>query len=191
MGESSDVIALVESQHEQIEELLRRIPREMGSLRQQAFFELRRLVATHEAIEREILHPSLPADDAAGGSDTAALMATLESADIESTEFEVTFRRLHDALHTHVGTPDAPRAGVGRADLGYSDAERARRATARMRGEVTAMQVPFAEMQQRARVAVGAQPRARRGRVTGRGLGRHLRSLAGRVRHRAQRDRDR
>jgi hypothetical protein len=61
---SREVIALLESQHDQIEELLDRIPREMGSIREQDFLELRRLLAVHEAVEQKYVHPKAKDEDA-------------------------------------------------------------------------------------------------------------------------------
>jgi hypothetical protein len=158
---SSEVIALLESQHDRIEELLDRIPREMGSVRAQAFLELRRLLAVHEAVERQLVH-SKAKDEDAGAPDSrmheedeaAALLTTLEALDVESTEFETKFRGLRDAVLQHAEAEELTEFGELDGDFSNADADRIRAAVEQVESGVDAMEIPYAQMQERARAAL-------------------------------------
>jgi hypothetical protein len=157
----SEVIAVLERQHDAIEQLLDRIPREMGSVREQHFLELRRLLAVHEAIEQEIVHPRAR-DEHTGAperrmheeQDTATLLGTLESLDIESTEFETRFAGLRDAIRRHAEAEELTEFTELQDEFSTADLHRVQDAVARVEAEVSSMQVPFAEMQERAHAAL-------------------------------------
>jgi hypothetical protein len=158
---SGEVIALLESQHDQIEELLDRIPRVMGSVREQAFLELRRLLAVHEAVEQQFVHPKAKDEDAGAPDsrmheehDAAALLSTLEALDIESTEFETKFSGLRDAVLQHAEAEELTEFGELDGDFSAADAARIHAAVEQIESGVDAMQIPFAQMQERARAAL-------------------------------------
>jgi hypothetical protein len=158
---SSEVIALLESQHDRIEELLDRIPREMGSVRAQAFLELRRLLAVHEAVERQLVH-SKAKDEDAGSPDSrlneedeaAALLTTLEALDVESTEFETKFSGLRHAILQHAEAEELTEFGELDGDFSSADADKVRAAVEQIESGVDAMEIPYAQMQERARAAL-------------------------------------
>lgn len=92
-----DAISLLVEQHEQINALFERTLQASGNARDQAYFELRRLIAMHETAEQEVIHPSvrevMPAGrEIANRSEheeraiSEALQA-LEKLDIDSEEF--------------------------------------------------------------------------------------------------------
>ena len=54
---SADVLDFLTGQHEQIKSLFSKTLDNAGPDREQAFMELRRLLAVHEAVEEEIVHP--------------------------------------------------------------------------------------------------------------------------------------
>ncbi len=157
----NDVIRLLESQHDEIETLLDRIPRVMGSVREQAFLELRRLLAVHETLEQQIVHPKAR-DEHAGTPDSrvheeddaAAMLTTLESLDIESTEFETKFRGLREAVLQHAEAEELTEFGDLQDTFGDDTLARAQDAVTRIRAEIDSMQIPFAQMQTEARAAL-------------------------------------
>ena len=157
----TDVIDLLESQHDQIEQLLDDIPRQMGSVREQSFLELRRLLAVHEAIEQSLVHPKA-ADEHTGAPDSrvheeqdaAALLGTLESLDIESTEFETKFRGLRDAVLRHAEAEELTEFADLHGEFSPAELQRVQDAVATVESDVDAMQIPYATMQDRARAAL-------------------------------------
>jgi len=158
---SREVIALLESQHDQIEELLDRIPREMGSMRAQAFLELRRLLAVHEAVEQKYVHPKAKEEDAGAPDsrmheehDAAALLTTLEALDVESTEFETKFHGLRDAILQHAEAEELTEFGELDGTFSSADADKVRAAVEQIESCVDAMEIPYTQMQERARSAL-------------------------------------
>jgi hypothetical protein len=156
MTERNSVIALLEAQHDEIETLLSHIPKLMGSQREQAFLELRRLLAVHEAIEQRIVHPKAK-DDNAGQPETrvdeehaaADLLTTLEGLDVESTEFETKFRGLQQAVLSHAETEELTEFAALQGEFDPSDMPRIQQAVREIETDITAMDVPFRTMYER------------------------------------------
>lgn len=95
--DGEDVVAFLKNQHQQIRELFDRVSSTSGSDREQAFTDLRRLLAVHETAEEEIVHPRarwrLDAGDAIvmarlhEEQHAKRTLAELEKLDVDSAEF--------------------------------------------------------------------------------------------------------
>ncbi len=93
----SDVIAFLETQHEDIKGLLERVADTTGAARAEAFLTLRKTLAVHETAEEEIVHPA--ARRAIGGGErivgarldeekaVKTVLGDLEQLDVDSREF--------------------------------------------------------------------------------------------------------
>lgn len=53
----TDVVDLLSGQHEQIRSLFAKTLATSGEAREKAFIDLRRMLAVHEMVEEEIVHP--------------------------------------------------------------------------------------------------------------------------------------
>lgn len=106
-----DVVKFLTAQHEQIKAMFEQVIAKTGSEREQAFVELRRLLAVHETAEEEIVHPrakrELSDGEAVVGkrleeeNEAKQALTELEKLDIESTEFESKFRTLQSDVLAH------------------------------------------------------------------------------------------
>lgn len=176
---AGDVVALLTAQHEQIKGLFETVRTTTGSQREWAFFELRRLLAAHEAAEEEIVHPAAQRElrdgDAVVGERlheeqrAGAVLTELEQLDIESTQFETLFRRLEQDVIAHAEAEEASEFDRLRRRLDDAVVARIRRAT-QLGGplslpepgggeppSVATMAQPFDTMLDRARVAMSAR----------------------------------
>ncbi len=111
-GSIEGVLALLLGQHDQIETLFEWVLATSGDERADAFFELRRLLAVHEAAEEVIVHPRAR-KIVPGGDDlidtvldeeehAKIALGCLEDLDLESAEFTAAVTELRDAVLTHV-----------------------------------------------------------------------------------------
>jgi hypothetical protein len=109
---AQDVVSFLKGQHEQIKDLFGKVEGSRGQEREQAFFDLRRLLAVHETAEEEIVHPrarrELPNGenlvDARLAEEHAAkkLIAEIESVpDVDSETFDRQLATLKQAVLTH------------------------------------------------------------------------------------------
>ncbi|MFE3229440.1 hemerythrin domain-containing protein [Nocardia sp. NPDC059228] len=64
--EQGDVITLLEGQHTQIKDLLRRVETASGEAKRQPFEDLVRLLAVHESAEEQVVHPASRRAEVAG-----------------------------------------------------------------------------------------------------------------------------
>lgn len=104
-----DVITVLLEQHQRIRELFTHVKNAQGEERQQAYDELRALLAAHETAEEMVLRPvsSKDAGEAVANArnqeeDEATRMLTdLEKADVSSTEFDRAFAELERAVLDH------------------------------------------------------------------------------------------
>jgi hemerythrin superfamily protein len=106
-----DVVSFLKAQHQQIKAMFEGVLNASGEQRRDAFFDIRRTMAVHEAAEEEIVHPSarraLPNGDAIvearlreeNAAKTA--LALLEKLDVDSPEFEAQFRTLKMKVLAH------------------------------------------------------------------------------------------
>jgi hypothetical protein len=155
--DGTSIIALLGEQHERIEGLLDQIPGVMGSEREQAFLELRRLLAVHEVLEQRMVHPlamkqhvGAPGRRVAEEVSAAELLTTLEGLDIESTRFETNFRDLQRAVLAHAESEELTEFAELEGRFDQADLARAREVVARVEAVVTVMQTPFAAMREAA-----------------------------------------
>lgn len=107
-----DVVAFLEDQHRDIEDLLHELPGMHGPARAKAFFALRSLLAAHEAAEETIVHPLarrvVPFGEFIVAARTgeerrlAKTLAFLETVDVDSDAFETQFRLLRERVIEHI-----------------------------------------------------------------------------------------
>jgi hemerythrin superfamily protein len=108
---SDDVIGFLLSQHQQVQTLLEQVSVSAGPTRQQAFDDLREMLARHETAEEMILRPltkkSVPegetiADDRfAEENESKQQLAELEKLDVDSAEFNSLFATFMPAVLAH------------------------------------------------------------------------------------------
>jgi hemerythrin superfamily protein len=104
-----DVIAILLDQHQRIRELFAHVKGAEGKRKQQAFDELRALLAVHETAEEMVLRPVSGKD---AGAEVAAarnteereatrVLARLEMTDVSSAEFSRMFTELEQMVLEH------------------------------------------------------------------------------------------
>jgi hemerythrin superfamily protein len=107
----ADVVDFLVGQHEQIKSLFEQTLSASGKQRENAFLELRRLLAVHETAEEEIVHPrakrKLPNGDKVVGArleeehEAKTVLAKLENLDVDTDEFTRQLSELRDAVIDH------------------------------------------------------------------------------------------
>ena len=107
----ADVVSFLKAQHVQIKALLEQVGGSKGAQRQEAFDQLRRLLAVHETAEEEVVHPRARRELSDGEEVVTArlaeersgkqLLADIEELDVDSAEFEEKFRVLRDEIIKH------------------------------------------------------------------------------------------
>jgi len=108
---TSNVIDLIESQHEQIKKLLTQVATDKGEALEASFCELRRLIAVHETAEEEIVYPALRASGDEGRrvaeertseeAEGTKVLAKLEEIGPGGGEFMSTFEQFRTAVLSH------------------------------------------------------------------------------------------
>ena len=104
-----DVIDILLEQHRRIRELFTQVKRAEGERRQQAFDELRVLLAAHETAEEMVLRPVSCNDAGAAVADArnqeereaTRMLAVLEAMDVSSAEFGRVFAEFEQAVLDH------------------------------------------------------------------------------------------
>ena len=104
-----DIIAILLEQHERIRGLFTDVKGAEGEHKQQAFDELRALLAAHETGEEMILRPVSSKDAGAGVADArnqeeneaTRRLTDLEKIDVSSAEFERAFAEFERAVLNH------------------------------------------------------------------------------------------
>jgi hemerythrin-like domain-containing protein len=103
-----DVIRVLLEQHARIRTLFREVNSEMGEHKQQAFDELRALLAVHETAEEMILRPATSGTakaiaDARNAEENEAnhVLARLEDLDVASPEFVLMFAEFEKSVDQH------------------------------------------------------------------------------------------
>jgi hemerythrin superfamily protein len=104
-----DVIAILLEQHRRIRELFTHVKRAEGRRRQQAFDELRVLLAAHETAEEMVLRPVSCQDAGAAVAsarnqeerEATRMLTALEAVDVSSAEFGRTFTEFEQAVLDH------------------------------------------------------------------------------------------
>lgn len=178
MRSSEDVVTFLKSQHEQIKALFGQVQATRGEDRQQAFFELRRLLAVHEAAEEIVVHPKAAKNIANGKAvvderlaeerQAKEALVELEKMDVDGAEFEAAFTTLMTAVMAHAEAEEHAEFSQLRAQMDADelhDMERAAETAEKMAptrphpaaGEGAAANMiagPFAAMLDRARDAI-------------------------------------
>jgi hemerythrin superfamily protein len=106
-----DVVLFLKGQHTRIKGLFDAVLIERGKAREEAFAQLRRLMAIHETAEEEVVHPAARRALANGEAIVAArlheenqaktALAAIEKLDVGSPEFEAKLRSLRDDVVAH------------------------------------------------------------------------------------------
>ncbi|WAJ46522.1 hemerythrin domain-containing protein [Mycobacterium sp. Aquia_216] len=107
----TDVVDFLSNQHEQIESLFAKTLASSGDSRETAFVDLRRLLAVHETVEEEIVHPRAKRKIANGTAvvgqrleeehEAKTVLQKLEKLDVDSAEFTRLLTELRDAVLEH------------------------------------------------------------------------------------------
>jgi hypothetical protein len=107
----TDVVDFLTAQHEQIKSLFVKTLSASGESRENAFVDLRRLLAVHETVEEEIVHPRAKRKIANGAAvvdarlseehEAKKVLQQLEKLDVDSTEFTDKLTELRDAVLDH------------------------------------------------------------------------------------------
>jgi hypothetical protein len=108
---STDVVDFLAGQHEQIKALFAKTLSASGEAREEAFIDLRRLLAVHETVEEEIVHPRAKRKIANGEAvvgqrleeehEAKTLLQELEKLDVDSDGFVRLLTELRDAVLEH------------------------------------------------------------------------------------------
>jgi hemerythrin superfamily protein len=111
MRTGQDVVQFLKLQHEQIKLMFADVLAKSGSEREEAFVELRRLLAVHETAEEEVVHPKAKSVLTDGEKIVSArleeeneakhALTELEKLEVDSTEFETKFRKLQMDVLEH------------------------------------------------------------------------------------------
>lgn len=104
-----DVIAILLEQHRRIRKLFTHVKDAEGKRKQQAFDELRVLLAAHETAEEMVLRPVSCKDAGAAVADArnqeekeaTRMLTILEAMDVSSAEFDRTFTEFEQAVLDH------------------------------------------------------------------------------------------
>ncbi|OBA62472.1 hemerythrin [Mycobacterium sp. 1100029.7] len=107
----TDVVDFLSGQHEQIKSLFAQTLSASGEAREKAFVNLRRLLAVHETVEEEIVHPRAKRKIADGAAivgqrleeehEAKVTLQKLEKLDVDSAEFTRLLTELRDAVVDH------------------------------------------------------------------------------------------
>jgi hemerythrin superfamily protein len=108
---ATDVIDFLTNQHEQIKSLFAKTLAAYGKSREDAFVDLRRLLAVHETVEEEIVHPRAKRKIANGAAvvnarlgeehEAKTVLQELEKLDVDGAEFTLKLTELRDAVLDH------------------------------------------------------------------------------------------
>jgi hemerythrin HHE cation binding domain-containing protein len=104
-----DMIAILLEQHQRIRELFAHVKGASGEHKQQAFDELRALLAVHETAEEMVLRPISSKDAGAAVADArneeereaTRTLTVLEMMDVSSAEFDQMFAEFEQAVLDH------------------------------------------------------------------------------------------
>ncbi len=137
---ADDVIAFLTGQHEQIKSLFAQVKSTNGSERDDAFTQLRRLLAVHETAEEEIVHPrarrELPNGDEVvrdrleEENEGKQALAELEKLDANSPEFDAKFAKFEQDVIAHAEAEERAEFSALRDALAPEQLERMRTAAA-------------------------------------------------------------
>jgi hemerythrin superfamily protein len=111
IGNTTDVVAFLTAQHEQIKQLFADVLSSKGDDRREKFTTLRRLLAVHETAEEEVVHPRARREIDDGEriveerlseeNEAKQTLAELEKMDVDDVEFENQFRAFQADVERH------------------------------------------------------------------------------------------
>src|SRR5579871_4109608 len=114
---TTSVVDLIRSQHEQVKTLLTRVATGTGSELESGFCDLRRMLVVHETAEEEVVYPALRATGAEGlriaeertkeEQEGTEMLSKLEDIDVSSGEFSTTFEQFRTAVLNHATAEEA------------------------------------------------------------------------------------
>ncbi len=114
---AQDVVQILQTQHNQVRDLLVAIDRAVGSGRAEPFGELVQQLKAHEAAEESVIYPVLRTlgNDAAAVADrrlaeekeAEKAIAELEKMDAASAEFTEAFARFRGAVEKHASAEES------------------------------------------------------------------------------------
>jgi hypothetical protein len=135
---TSDVVALLKRQHEELRDLFGEVLASEGPAREDAFFALRRLLAVHETLEEEVVHPAARAARGIGEDEVdrrlreekgaTLALASLEPLEVDAPSFEVKFRAFQSAVLAHAATEEAEELDLLSNELDEEQLVRVRKA---------------------------------------------------------------
>lgn len=108
-GQVTGVVALVQQDHREIEQMLDRVETSGGAARRDAFDRLASKMKAHETAEEQVVHPLAKqegnadtVDELVGEENTASqALQRLEGMDVDSDEFERAFAELKRDVLAH------------------------------------------------------------------------------------------
>lgn len=138
-GSTSSVVDLLSRQHQLIRQRFTNVlDARTGDARARAFFDLRRLLAVHEAADEEIVHPAARRNLADGDAvvqrhfneefTAKKALADLESMDINSPEFISCLRLLQHNVNEHAAREETEEFSQLQVQLSDEQLQRLRRA---------------------------------------------------------------
>jgi hemerythrin superfamily protein len=114
---TTDVIEVIEGQHQQVKHLLSAVASGAGASLDESFCELRRMIAVHETAEEEIIYPALRSTGEAGKrvadartaeeAEGTKVLAKLEDLSPGSAEFTKVFEEFRRAVLEHAEAEEA------------------------------------------------------------------------------------
>jgi hemerythrin superfamily protein len=138
MNTAEDVVSFLKRQHEQIKALFEQVMSSSGAAREEAFTDLRRLLAVHETAEEEVVHPRARRELQNGDGIVAArlneeneakqTLAELEKLDVDSSEFETKLAAFRTDVVSHAEAEEHEEFSQLRDALEESQLERMRTA---------------------------------------------------------------
>lgn len=137
---AEDVVAFLKQQHQQVKQLFEEVITTSGQAREEAFTELRRLLAVHETAEEEIVHPRARRELQNGDgivearlqeeNEAKQTLAELEKLDVASAEFETKFAAFRQDVVAHAEAEEREEFVELREALDESQLQRMRSAVA-------------------------------------------------------------
>jgi hemerythrin superfamily protein len=110
-GTQQDVVSFLKDQHEEIKRLLNDVEIGVGQQRAESFLELRRLLAVHETVEEEFVHPRARKTISGGHAVVSArlheeneakkMLADLEKIGVDHLDFTIQFAEFRGAVLAH------------------------------------------------------------------------------------------
>jgi hemerythrin superfamily protein len=135
---AQDVVVFLKAQHEQIKQLFSQVLAASGDEREQAFVQLRRLLAVHETAEEEVVHPRAKVEIENGTAivdarlqeehEAKEALAELEKLGVDTPEFESNLQTLQRDVLEHAEAEEQQEFAKLEAELDDEQLHRMRNA---------------------------------------------------------------